>query len=365
MGWTVLYIAFGVVALWLLGEVLLQYKARLRWRLTAFFGFLTVVVGVLLPSVPVIALGTVAFAVGQTFVTLSFRKGFDHGWALETSRRRVRGGGGTGRADGGADDAAPGPAAAAPALEVSALEETAAYAVEPLPDDTGPYGVHARDADGAHGPGHRPEQADAYAPHAAHGAGDATGDGLYQDPYLGGTGTPDEREQHQYAEGPAGAPGYGDDAYGATYPGDSGASYDLLDPPGGPGPYTAYTGYDGYAGYSGYQDPGPGAQGDGGGQGGDLYGPGPGPGQGSGTAPYGYGYSGGHDAYGAYDAYGYPAPGPDGYGPGQGQGQGQEQDQPPADGVWVPQQRESDPAQEPPYSYQDGYRYPAPDQRNH
>ncbi len=33
MGWTVLHIAFGVVALWLLGEVLLQYKARLRWRL--------------------------------------------------------------------------------------------------------------------------------------------------------------------------------------------------------------------------------------------------------------------------------------------------------------------------------------------
>ncbi|MET7317817.1 hypothetical protein ABZX83_21070, partial [Streptomyces thermoviolaceus] len=31
MGWAVLYIAFGVVALWLLGEVLLQYKARLRW----------------------------------------------------------------------------------------------------------------------------------------------------------------------------------------------------------------------------------------------------------------------------------------------------------------------------------------------
>ena len=39
MGWAVLYIAFGIVALWLLGEVLLQYKARLRWRLLAFAGF--------------------------------------------------------------------------------------------------------------------------------------------------------------------------------------------------------------------------------------------------------------------------------------------------------------------------------------
>ena len=29
MGWTVLYIAFGVVALWLLGEVLLQYNCLL------------------------------------------------------------------------------------------------------------------------------------------------------------------------------------------------------------------------------------------------------------------------------------------------------------------------------------------------
>ncbi|GAA1920223.1 hypothetical protein GCM10009716_31100 [Streptomyces sodiiphilus] len=97
MGWTVLYIAFGVVALWLLGEVLLQYKARLRWRLLAFFGFLFVVLGVVLPSVLVIAVGTVAFAAGQTLVTLSFRRGFSTGWALGgkpgTSRRRREGAG--------------------------------------------------------------------------------------------------------------------------------------------------------------------------------------------------------------------------------------------------------------------------------
>lgn len=95
MGWTVLYIAFGVVALWLLGEVLLQYKARLRWRLVAFTGFLGVVLGVVVSSVPVIALGAVAFGTGQTFVTLSFRRGFSAGWALGgkpgTSRRRREG----------------------------------------------------------------------------------------------------------------------------------------------------------------------------------------------------------------------------------------------------------------------------------
>lgn len=91
MGWTVLYIAFGLVALWLLGEVLLQYKARLRWRLLAFAGFLGVVVGVLLASVPVIVVGTLAFATGQTFVTLSFRRGFSTGWAIGGSPGRAAG----------------------------------------------------------------------------------------------------------------------------------------------------------------------------------------------------------------------------------------------------------------------------------
>ncbi|MGW6460361.1 hypothetical protein ACWF94_31305 [Streptomyces sp. NPDC055078] len=142
MGWTVLYIAFGIVALWLLGEVLLQYKARLRWRLLAFGGFLGVVVGVLIPSVAVIALGTVAFAVGQTYVTLSFRQGFSTGWAIGgrpgASRRRK-------------DESHE------PVLEVSGLEETSpgyaaggpptlppepVYAPEPMPDDTGQYGVY-------------------------------------------------------------------------------------------------------------------------------------------------------------------------------------------------------------------------------
>ncbi|MGW3242512.1 hypothetical protein [Streptomyces sp. NPDC001070] len=86
MAYTVLYIAFGVVALWLLGEVLLQYKARLRWRLLAFAGFLGVVLGVSLPSVLVIVVGAVAFGAGQTFVTLSYRRGFVEGWALRSPK---------------------------------------------------------------------------------------------------------------------------------------------------------------------------------------------------------------------------------------------------------------------------------------
>ncbi|UXY27054.1 SCO2102 family sporulation regulator [Streptomyces sp. HUAS TT20] len=171
MGWTVLYIAFGIVALWLLGEVLLQYKARLRWRLLAFVGFLGVVLGVLIPSVVVIGLGAAAFAIGQTYVTLSFRRGFAAGWAM----RGPAAGGSSKRRRGEPAD---------PTLEVSDLEEaegdydrddayrrdnvsygdddydredvftparsaeptaaetTAVYEPQPMPDDTGSYGIY-------------------------------------------------------------------------------------------------------------------------------------------------------------------------------------------------------------------------------
>ncbi|URM91691.1 hypothetical protein LUW75_18845 [Streptomyces sp. MRC013] len=138
--WTVLYIAFGVVALWLLGEVLLQYKARLRWRLLAFFGFLGVVAGVLASSIVLIIAGAAAFGVGQTCVTLSFLRGFSTGWALggrpgASRRRRVA----RGNRDHG------------PVLEVTepVYDEPqvppapdAPPAHGPLPDGTGEYGAH-------------------------------------------------------------------------------------------------------------------------------------------------------------------------------------------------------------------------------
>ncbi|MFD3928959.1 hypothetical protein [Streptomyces sp. NPDC058614] len=173
MGWTVLYIAFGVVALWLLGEVLLQYKARLRYRLLAFAGFLGVVLGVLIPSVVVIGLGAAAFAVGQTYVTLSFRRGFAAGWAvgnrqgadkIKSKRRRgeaehqdpsleVSGLEATDGMVNPQDDEYAGedsvfspaqsdrfmpPGSGRPA----AAETTAVYEPQPLPDDTGSYGVY-------------------------------------------------------------------------------------------------------------------------------------------------------------------------------------------------------------------------------
>ncbi|MEV3990746.1 hypothetical protein AB0J57_17730 [Streptomyces sp. NPDC049837] len=213
MGWTVLYIAFGVVALWLLGEVLLQYKARLRWRLLAFAGFLGVVLGVLLPSVPVIAAGAIAFAIGQTYVTLSFRRGFSTGWALGgrpgASRRRKSG--------------ATGGAAAGPTLEVSnlayeqqeqdleqdqyrdqeptAAETTAVYAPEPLPDETGQYGVYGAvpgyapaDQTASYDQGYGTYAAPAYDQQGGYatatydyGTTDQQGYAAYSDPYAGTT----------------------------------------------------------------------------------------------------------------------------------------------------------------------------------
>ncbi|MFJ3668398.1 hypothetical protein ACIPSE_18340 [Streptomyces sp. NPDC090106] len=303
MGWTVLYIAFGIVALWLLGEVLLQYKARLRWRLLAFAGFVGVVLGVLIPSVVVIGLGAVAFAVGQTYVTLSFRRGFAQGWAvsaggLGASKRR--------REEEYAD----------PTLEVSDLESTdsgyddgfrqdrpqsagfgqdeyerddvftparpadatpaggtAVYEPQPIPDDTGSYGVY-RDA--------------SYATPSA--------DTSYQDQYAGAAQGSDQQQ-------------YGYDGYNNTGYDQQQYGYDMA----------------GQQQYAAYSDPYIGTQ----------------------------TYDGGYDAsYGGQQQYDQQSYGQDQYGnPVYG-------GETPPGGVWVPQQRSTDDAYngelppEQPYPYQ-------------
>lgn len=242
MGWTVLYIAFGCVALWLLGEVLLQYKARLRWRLLAFVGFLGVVVGVLLPSVVVIGIGAITFATGQTYVTLSFRRGFSTGWALGgqpgLSKRRKT----TPR--GGAE------ASQEPTLQVSDLEyeqagaagaagpmgpmsppppeqaPDAIYAPEPMPDDTGQYGVYSdaayaqqqyAPADSGYGydtysdTGYDPQQPYAYG---------ETGQqqyAAYSDPYIG-TQTYGGQQNYDTYDTYATYDGFGDQQQYAPYP---------------------------------------------------------------------------------------------------------------------------------------------------
>ncbi|MFE1290150.1 hypothetical protein [Streptomyces sp. NPDC058751] len=175
MGLTVLYLAFGIVALWLLGEVLLQYKARLRFRLLAFVGFLGVVLGVLMHSVVVIGLGAAAFTVGQTYVTLSFRQGFAQGWAIKGPsaedgpgsllKRRRGEPEDTDQAEEGSDleevevaayrredpyadeddvfTPAPSDRFTPPEpAEPTAAESTSVYEPQPLPEETGTYGVY-------------------------------------------------------------------------------------------------------------------------------------------------------------------------------------------------------------------------------
>ncbi|WP_405799926.1 hypothetical protein [Streptomyces sp. NBC_01506] len=333
MGWTVLYIAFGVVALWLLGEVLLQYKARLRWRLLAFTGFVGVVLGVLLASVLVIAVGAIAFAIGQTYVTLSFRRGFSTGWAIGgspgASRRRRAGGGEAETRE--------------PSLEVSDLEYqpvaadpmgpvpdepshiASVYEPEPMPDETGQYGVYSDAAYQATQYGNydpyngqdAPTGQDTYTSHAGHDAYAGQGqDASYgtADAY----GAPDAHASQ------------GQDVYGGpdAYAGQNGQS----------GPYDYGTGQQQYAAY---------------------------------TDPYSGATTGG-DSYGAYDSYGGRQQYADPYGDqgdqgGQAAGPEYGAETPPG-GVWVPQQREGEnippmPQQAPqPYGYdpnhdEQQYRY--------
>jgi hypothetical protein len=273
MGWAVLYIAFGIVALWLLGEVLLQYKARLRWRLLAFAGFLGVVVGVLIPSVVVIGLGAAAFAVGQTYVTLSFRSGFAAGWAMNApalgGSKRRRGERGrqeptlevTGlEAEGGYDDeagayrrdaAAYGQdddydrddvfTPARPAHQPTAAETTAVYEPQPMPEDTGSYGTYDSGYQATGQQAHDQYAAQAadqsyaydYSGYGQQQGYDATGQqqyAAYSDPYIGssnyGQGTYDGTYgDQQYYGQQQGYDASGQQQYAGTYGGET--------PPGG------------------------------------------------------------------------------------------------------------------------------------
>ncbi|MCF6523010.1 hypothetical protein [Streptomyces sp. JJ36] len=362
MLWTILYIAFGIVALWLLGEVLLQYKARLRWRVLAFAGFVTVVIGVVaLSSVLVITLGAMAFAVGQTFVTLSYRRGFSTGWALggmPGSSRRRRG-------------AQPAAADEPPVLEVTQVVadasqpydagtgapelpegqdswEPPAYAPEPLPDETGEYGVYDRgDQLFSDGPEDRP--APTFPGGYGHGPEDQHQYAAWADPHPAGQDT---------GQDPAHAGQYATAGY---QPYDGYAGSVSFDPQGGipapPGHAPVGYGADGYpAGdySSGDHFSGSSADGYGTGYGTDGYA------AGYGTDGQGTGYTG-QSPYQPYDAYGssYGSYGPhDSYAPYAPQDPGT-----PPGGVWVPQQREQHrepgglPAEEP-YPYPDGHQPP-------
>ncbi|MGK5631680.1 hypothetical protein [Streptomyces sp. URMC 123] len=355
MGWTVLYIAFGIVALWLLGEVLLQYKARLRWRLLAFTGFAGVVVGVLLPSVWVIVAGAVAFAVGQTYVTLSFRRGFSTGWAIggrpgSSKRRRA------GRSSSSGESAAGGSAPGRKALGKKGLGRTAAGkgAGGKGAAGTAAVGGAAAAVVGAvgavgFGKGSDDDADDTTpgtAPLPAHEAGEREAG---ERPDAGAGAEADSRQ----GGAPAGAadetaayPMYSDPAYGDTaYPDYGGAAYAAPatgDPQGAPG----YAPYDG--GYDPLTDPAPPS--------------GSGSGSGSGYGYDGQGYAAYSDpyigaqppAYGPFEPFGDPSYGGDQYGGYPAAAGGQSYGETPPGGVWVPPQRGTEPAADP-----QGYPYPS------
>ncbi|WP_104815700.1 hypothetical protein [Kitasatospora sp. MMS16-BH015] len=120
-GYLLLYAALAVVAVWLLAELLFQHRAPLHWRGLALAGFLAVVAGMALSSVPVIGLGAAAFATGQVFVTLAVKQGRPVGWSL----RRP-------------DGSLPGPLAKVPLL--SAATGGAAVAAATAPEPVGEVG---------------------------------------------------------------------------------------------------------------------------------------------------------------------------------------------------------------------------------
>lgn len=297
MGWTVLYIAFGVVALWLLGEVLLQYKARLRWRVLAFAGFSVVVVGVLLPSVVVIAGGAIAFAIGQTYVTLSFRRGFSTGWAIGGNP------GGSKRRRGGGEAVEQQPTLQVSDLEYGAQGEPAGAGFDGAKGFDGPNGF-----DGANG----------FDPH---GQGGDQGHG--QPPAYAPQPMPDETGQYGVFDtsAPSAPPAAGHQAQG--YDDFGSGSYPAYGQGGGQGQDTgSYSTYDtGQQSYAAYSDPYIGTQ--------------------------SYGTGGEYDSYGGQQQM-YPGPYAENY-----------PSETPPGGVWVPHQRDGEQplAQEPqqPAAYPNGY----------
>ncbi|EFG65401.1 membrane protein [Streptomyces sp. SPB074] len=241
MGWAVLYFAFAVVALWLLGEVLLQYKARLRWRLLAFAGFLGVVLGVLMASVLVIVLGALAFAAGQTLVTLSFRRGFAAGWALKGKAGeklgalgdRVRGereeGPSLEVSDLRDESEAPGSGASAPQTPQAAAppeaETTAVFDAVNVAEGRGvlsepaaSWQAPAADHTPGYRSGHDPYTTHGYAQEAPPTAWDPEGTTPGQPAYDTGAGTYDTGQQAAYGTGAYGTYDPGAGAYGTgTY----------------------------------------------------------------------------------------------------------------------------------------------------
>ncbi|MFF0728852.1 hypothetical protein [Streptomyces sp. NPDC004134] len=364
LAWLALYAAFGVISLWLLWEVLMQYKAPLRWRALAFVGFLCVVLGVLMPSAVVIGLGVVAFGVGQTKVTFSYRSGYSGGWAVNRrgEDEDYDGGYEAQGYDEGAYDArqAPPPpehAAAYPAYAPesappAAQEQTSQFS--PFGDDqalagaapgqqtyAGGYDAYGN---GSNGAGY---DSGSYAATSAYDSGGYattsaydTGSHATTSAYdTGSHATTSGYEAGGYATNGAGTSGYGQDQQ--IYPDTGGygtehqyaAGYDAAAPDPGAGYADPYGGTE-------YAAPAPPQYYDSTQGGGQQYDTG-----GAGYLGYEQQQQYSQQYSEGYDTGRQPAYGQDGYGTGTA-----------GDSVWMPQQRDADPlGTEDPYAQQQGY----------
>ncbi|MFD9129668.1 hypothetical protein [Kitasatospora sp. NPDC059571] len=187
IGYLVLYAALALVALWLAAELLLQNRAPVAWRALALAGFAGVVAGMRLQSVLVIGAGAAGFAIGQTLVTLSVKRGYTAGWSLR-------------RADG----ALPGPLARVPLLSA---------ATGGVPDEEAV--AEAAPRVGAVGPV-EPEQPGATYTEVE----ELADDGVYTDPAAAGyeqTWTQQPAQQDAYAQQAYAQQLYAQQAYGYGY----------------------------------------------------------------------------------------------------------------------------------------------------
>ncbi|GAA1413469.1 hypothetical protein GCM10009639_66670 [Kitasatospora putterlickiae] len=232
IGYLLLYVALAVVALWLVAELLFQNRAPLHWRGLALAGFLAVAGGMAIGSVPVIGAGAALFAIGQTFVTLSVKRGYAAGWSLRA-----------------ADGSLPGPLAKVPLLgaltgggaavaatavvveqvgEVGAVEEPPAPVEETAVEQTAAFAMQELAADGVYAAAyyeqqqtellHAVPQQDAYA--------------AYQEPQPQQQPYGYDQQQHQQWQ-----PAFGYDQTYAAYQQQEPYGYDQQPQP---DPYAAY-----------------------------------------------------------------------------------------------------------------------------
>ncbi|WP_052707085.1 hypothetical protein [Streptomyces rubellomurinus] len=228
IGYLLLYVALAVVALWLVAEVLLQNRAPLHWRLLALAGFLGVAAGMTLGSVVVIGAGAVLFAVGQTFVTLSVKRGYQAGWSLRKADGALPGPLAKvpllGALTGGAAVAAAAAAAEERVGEVGSVEEAAPDEVAqdvPEVERTAAFEPQGLAEDGVYAPGYYEQQPEAQ-PQAGQHQDFQPQAGQHQDfqhqqqdPYAGAYQAGYDQQQWQTQQQPAYA-SY-DQAYGG-YP---------------------------------------------------------------------------------------------------------------------------------------------------